>query len=266
VAVRSASAVAAKHAAMTLVLAALALGWAAWNWPASAAAAQPEQGQIAFDRDGDIWVMNDDGSGQTRLTHSEAPSGFRDPTPTWSPDGERIAYAYINGPEESWDLYIVDVAGGEPERVTTGPAHDWSPAWSPDGDVIAFTSNRDGDNAVWLLEVDTGDTRKLVDSDGEDREPAWSPDGDLLVYSSDRDLDRWQLWAYNFATGEEHNLLRTTGMDRFPTFSPDGQYVLVSIGYLAVYRTDGERFADNADRWQLTEELATSATWARRGP
>jgi TolB protein len=226
-------------------------------------AVSPDGRRVAFAVIGDeagIWVSDLDGSGRRLLTDEP---GFYD-NPTWSPGGSRIAYAYSDGPTSSWDLFVVESDGGGGQRLTSGPAQDWYPAWSPDGNRIAFTSDRDGDDAIWMVDADGGRATKLVDGPEEDAQPAWSPDGSRIAFASNRELDRWQIWAYDIAERTARNLLRTDATDRFPAWSPDGTYLLTSVGYLAVYRADGERFENNADRWKLTDRLTLTSTWTAR--
>ena len=75
----------------------------------------------------DIYIMNSNTSGLTRITRQED----IDTMPTWSPQGDKIAYYGVNG------LYITNTDGsGRSELLWRGVATD--PAWSPDGSKIAF--------------------------------------------------------------------------------------------------------------------------------
>lgn len=197
-------------------------------------------------------------AGATRQTVVEA-AGYFD-HPTWSPDGTRLAYAHqpVDG---TWDVHVIDLATMQSTTLVAGPAQDWYPSWSPDGARIAFTSDRDGDNAIWVADAGSGRATKLVDSEGEDAEPSWSPDGDTVVFTSDRELDTWQIHTVPAAGGEDERLVRSDTVDRYPVYSPDGRYILVSTGYLAVYAADGGRLPNRADRWKLADELTFAATW-----
>src|SRR5712664_585155 len=88
----------------------------------------------------EIYVINSDGTAQTRLTNNPA----SDRCPTWSPDSTKIAFASDRDSVGSgnYEIYVMNVDGTNPTRLTNNPALDFAPAWSPDGTKIAFHSNR----------------------------------------------------------------------------------------------------------------------------
>ena len=97
-----------------------------------------------------IWMVGTNGSDPRQFT-----SGFRrDHSPRWSPDGSRIAFVSerhcpdLTGPAaDKTQLYVMDMAGGEPVRLTSCPGGVSSPEWSPDGGAIAFVARVDRDGA-----------------------------------------------------------------------------------------------------------------------
>lgn len=97
----------------------------------------------------------------------------------WSPDGKRLAFT-IRIPGVLNDIYVIDITGEDLRRLTDHPAQDLYPAWSPDGQWIAFWSNRDGGNAVYLMEADGANPKRLANG----RSPEWSPDGQHIVFVS----------------------------------------------------------------------------------
>ena len=107
---------------------------AAWLFVATLLAAcggtpVAQHARIAFssERDGnlEIYVMNADGTGQTRLTNNPA----EDEEPAWSPDGTRIAFhSHHNGNRE---IYVMNADGSGQTRLTNNPADESEPAWSP---------------------------------------------------------------------------------------------------------------------------------------
>src|SRR3972149_3275713 len=124
------------------VLAVLVLALSVVGGREQAEGAFPGQdGKIAFVsiRDGnyEIYAMNADGSGQTRLTNNAA----TEYGPAWSPDGTKIAF--WSDRDGNWEVYAMNADGSGQTRLTNNSAWDAAPAWSPDGTKIAFYSSRD---------------------------------------------------------------------------------------------------------------------------
>ena len=71
-----------------------------------------------------IYVMNPDGSGLTRLTSTD-----QDAFPTWSPDGTRIAFASHR--DGNWEIYVMNADGANQTNITNNPADDVYPLWRP---------------------------------------------------------------------------------------------------------------------------------------
>jgi Tol biopolymer transport system component len=82
---------------------------------------------------GEIYVMDADGSDQTRLTDDPG----ADESPTWSPDSRRIAFAglrnvtgAVDAPHENYEIYVMEADGASLRRLTQEEAWDWHPDWS----------------------------------------------------------------------------------------------------------------------------------------
>ena len=140
----------------------------------------------------EIFVMNVDGTGQTRITDSRADGlGFNSAEPAWSPDGKRIAFTRAisqagNQPLD-WEIYAMNADGTGVVRLTHNPGessgpNDLSPAWSPDGTQIVFSSRRDGRFGVHVMNADGTGLRRLADGPAGSF-PAWSPDGARIVFA-----------------------------------------------------------------------------------
>lgn len=117
-------------------------------------------------------------------------------TPSWSPDGTRVAFS---GQSRGFtDLYVLDLETERVTRLTADPFADLQPAWSPDGRSLAFTTDRyttdlellvAGPYQVALLDLASGEIEALPGFDDQFRNynPQWAPDGESLYFVSDHD-------------------------------------------------------------------------------
>jgi dipeptidyl aminopeptidase/acylaminoacyl peptidase len=105
-----------------------------------------------------------------------------------APDGRRVAFAVTTLCEERDEylsqLWMVDAAGGEPRRFTTGPGRDTAPRWSPDGCFVAFLSERGGRTKPQLhvIPADGGEAVVLTDLANGVADPVWSPDSTRIAF------------------------------------------------------------------------------------
>ncbi|MHC4122458.1 MAG: TolB family protein [Planctomycetota bacterium] len=138
-----------------------------------------------------LWLADSDGKNTVMLTHE----GGMQYEPSWSPDGEQIAYVSTHGPRTA-EIFVVDADGKNRCRLTNNEAHDFLPSFSPDGQYIAYTSDITGDYEIWLMSSDGSGKRQLTNNKGIDTRPCWSPDGSKIVFTSRRS-GRLQLWIMN---------------------------------------------------------------------
>ncbi len=208
---------------------------------------------------GDIYVVNADGTGRTRLTRDPAqefdpawsPDGTRivfsrfterryqlfvmnaDGTnavqltrgdsaasdAAWSPDGSRIAFTRCLG---SCDIYVMNADGSGVRRLTYGEhPGDWSPTWSPDGRRIAFADL----TGLFVTNADGGDWQRLTDGPADDSNPAWSPAGPQIAFDGSRGLFNGDIYVVHADGSGLTNLTDSLPIDSTPSWSPDGREI-----------------------------------------
>lgn len=147
-----------------------------------------DAGEIAFVREGDLWLSGADGSHQKKLISSGQINSF-----AWSGDGREIVTTEEGTPFFS-KVAVVDVVSGKKRTLVEGPGTIADPSWSPDATQIAFslTNDTNGDqqidlrdkSEIWLMGGEGRNRRWLTDGYW----PSWSPDGRKLAYVSNGDL------------------------------------------------------------------------------
>jgi len=148
-------------------------------------------------RSQDLWIANADGTGLVLLT--EGLPGRLLGAPVWSPDAKRIAFN-AQGEDGTWNIKVVDAAGGPSHAVTEDAGSENYPAWSADGQSIYFSSARTGRAEVWRVPAAGGaETQVTTSGGGQPR-----IDGSTLYYRRGP-----MLFARSLDTGQEHDIVTT---------------------------------------------------------
>ena len=134
-------------------------------------------GKIAYQRDGQIWTMNADGTGQAQFSAITQPSPSG---PTWSADGTKLAFA------SGGEIWKINADGSNQQRVTTNTTDDTAPDWSPDGSKIVFVKG-----SVGIATVNANGTSETpITSVANDLQPVWSLDGAKIAFRRGGDTNR----------------------------------------------------------------------------
>ena len=135
----------------------------------------------------------------------------------------------------SWSLYHSDRTGdGEIFRLDDQStdadsldlslgvgANDFGPTRAPNAQWIAFTSDRDGNNEIYIAASDGSSQFRATYNPADDTDPAWSPDSQRIVYESNRD-GNWNLYLADVQTGVEQRISDDPADDRNASWSSAG--------------------------------------------
>jgi TolB protein len=141
-------------------------------------------------------------------------------SPSWSPDGQNLAYVSFEARLPS--VYVQYLKTGERRRVSAKAGVNQAPAWSPDGKKLALTlSTRDGNLDIYVLDLTTQALTRITDDPSIDTEPQWSKDGQSLYFTSDR-AGGPQIYRVGIQPGDHPRRLTFQGnYNARPRVSPD---------------------------------------------
>jgi Tol biopolymer transport system component/tRNA A-37 threonylcarbamoyl transferase component Bud32 len=223
---------------------------------------------------------------RSRATH--LPSPFLVPltalpggelSPSFSPDGNQVAFSWNGEKGENWDVYIQMVGSAETRPLTTNPAPDILPSWSPDGRQIAFVRAAKGVGTLHLVSPIGGVERKLADEAVALAPLSWSPDGQWLATGASMQTVNAApegprgIRVFRVPDGEARTVTSPGGSDfhASPAFSPDGRHLAYAscrdiTCWIDVVGLDADLAARGEPR-RLTRRVVapTKLAWTRDG-
>ena len=231
-----------------------------------------KNGKITFvrgvDNNSEIYVMDGDGSGQTRLTNN---LDF-DTLPAFSPDGRHVAFTSRRdsvGSQVNDEIYVMDAAdrdgdgkGDNLTRITNSLVNEFQPAFSPDGNRIAFTSNGDGNNEIYVMNADGSNPIRLTNNLAIDSRSVFSPDGEKIAFSRrepaspDTSMRSDDIYVMNANGTDQTRLTFGARADTHANFSPDGE----TIAFTSARDGNSEIYVMNADGTNQTRLTSNNAT------
>lgn len=148
-------------------------------------------------------------------------------SPSWSPDGEKIAYvSFENGRSE---IFVQSLDGKLRQKIAGFKGINSAPAWSPDGSKLAMTLSKDGSADIYVKDMSSGILDQITRNPAIETEAVWSADGNALFFSSDR-RGQPQIFKYDLKTGQESRVTFEGRYNSNADISPDGRYMAMVRG------------------------------------
>ncbi len=170
------------------------------------------------------------------LNHTD----FYDWGAAWSPVNDVIAYQ--TNEDALINVCFADTVGNELGCMERNGFSNAMPAWSPDGSQIVFSSNREGNWELYIIDYPAlSSVNRLTEDTGTDFDPVFASDGSTILFSSQRGAD-YNLFSIE-ANGQNEQQLTSDGADeRFPTWVGENL-----IAYAAGFQEELELYLMNAD-------------------
>jgi eukaryotic-like serine/threonine-protein kinase len=197
-----------------------------------------------------------------------APSVYR--SPRLSPDQQRVVVtrSELEGDSGQSDIWMLELARGNPSRVTFDPANEWFPAWSADGSRILFGSTRTGYTSIF--QKAGGGLDELVASSGNSQGAA--------MYPNDASIDGRAL-VYTQSTSRAYDLVvLTLGGDPKPSpflstpfnevqgrFSPNGRWMAYASDESGRFEVYVRPFPPSTGQWLVSVAGGMQPEWRRDG-
>jgi len=165
----------------------------------------------------ELQIADADGNGAQSALASREPIM----SPSWSPDGSRLAYVSFESKKPI--VWVHDLATGRRHVVANFRGSNSAPAWSPDGRRLAVALTKKGGNPqIYLINADGSGVTRFTNSPGIDTEPRFSPDGAHIYFTSDRGGSP-QIYRQPLVGGPAERLTFEGSYNVTPRLSPDGQ-------------------------------------------
>jgi len=173
-----------------------------------------------------LLVSDVDGANESVVFESDDPLV----TPTWAPDGERIAYVSFETTRAA--IFMHNLKTGERTQLTNYKGLNGAPSWSPDGKQLAMVLSKDGSPDIYVMDIATRTLKRVTRHFAIDTEPAWMPDGKSIIYTSDRG-GKPQIYQVTLANGYEERVTFEGDYNARARVVPDGS------GIIMVHRNNG---------------------------
>jgi Tol biopolymer transport system component len=223
----------------------------------------PDGSMLALEILGDLYTLPIEGGAATRITEGLA----FDSQPSFSPDGEWIAY--LSDHDGGENLWIARTDGSDPKQLSKESTADFaSPTWSADGDYALTSRTGPGFGAyeIWMYHVKGGSGLQITKAKPAGNGPRSaqqnsigvqaSPDGRYLYYATksggfayNLNFPQWQIARKDLMTGVTDTLTQAAGSAIRPVLSPDGTLLVYGTRFDTQTGLRVRDLTTGEDRW-----------------
>ncbi len=176
-----------------------------------------------------LQVADTDGYNPQTILESDHPLM----SPTWSPNGESLAY--VSYEQNRPEIFIQHLSTARRSKVTGFDGMNNAPAWSPDGKKMALVLSKGGSPDIYIFNIGNKRLKRLTKHRAIDTEPVWLPDGKTIIFTSDRGGSP-QLYKINEAGGRAQRITFEGRYNTAATVSPDGKFIAMVFQDQGHYR------------------------------
>lgn len=155
-------------------------------------------------------------------------------SPSWSPDGRKIAYVSFESGNSA--IYVQDITTGSRQLVSArAKGINGAPNFSPDGSKLALALSYQGNPEIYVMDLGSRQETRLTTNLAIDTEPRWTPDGQSIIFTSDRS-GRPQLYQMPAGGGGADRITFQGQFNANASISYDGKQIAMVQGNGNVYR------------------------------
>lgn len=200
-----------------------------------------QNGKVFYEKDGEIWSVNSDGTDAVDLTPGNTTSSEQRPSP--SADGQHVVFQVAHA--EAWNIFSMNADGSNQVDLTnnSAPVANLEPSFSPDGSKVVFMRRGlpAGEQDIWVMDANGSGAVDLTNSPGlNETAPEFSPDGTRIVYISSDPTSSGavmnghefsnDIWVMNANGSSAKQLTESNSMIHYvaPAWSPDSTKIAYS--------------------------------------
>lgn len=154
-------------------------------------------------------------------------------SPSWAPDGKRIAYVSFENRHAG--IYLQNVLTGARQLISEFPGINGAPAWSRDGRKLAVVLSKSGSPNIYLMDINTRALTQLTNDFYINTEPVFSPNGRQLLFTSNRSGGP-QIYQLDLQSKNVSRITFDGDYNARPSFTPDGSHVAMIHKVAGVYK------------------------------